>query len=194
MRTRLRDYQPNNTLHITDFLEFVRMHRELGTGITSIRSSSIGIDDAICLMTAHKSKGLEFDTVYVVNSVDSKWGERVRTRSPLISYPENLRITPNANTYDERLRLYFVAMTRAKRQLIMSYSSKAANDKETLPASFLSGTSIPEAAEHPEHSTSTLTTLNEIAWHDRVTNQPTDTMKQLLAPVLETYKLSNTHL
>lgn len=194
LRTRLRDYQPNSTLHITDFLEFIRMHRELGTGITSIRSSSTGIDNAICLMTAHKSKGLEFDTVYVVNSVDSKWGERVRSRSRLITYPENLLITPNANTYDERLRLYFVAMTRAKRQLIMSYSSKAAGDKDTLPASFLAGISTPETREQPEHSIATLTTLNEIAWHDKITDQPGDTMKQLLAPVLETYKLSSTHL
>lgn len=194
LRTHLREYQPNGNLRITDFLEFIRMHRELGTGITSIRSSSTGIDDAVCLMTAHKSKGLEFDTVYIVNSVDTKWGERVRTRSALISYPENLVIRPSSDTYDERLRLYFVAMTRAKRQLFISYSGKAANDKETLPASFLTGTTIPEEVEHPKHSVETLTALNEIAWHDRITEQPTDTMKQLLAPVLEKYKLSSTHL
>lgn len=194
LRARLREYQPNGNLRITDFLEFIRMHRELGTGITSIRSSGTGIDNAVCLMTAHKSKGLEYDTVYIVNSVDSKWGERVRARSALISYPENLVITPNSNTYDERLRLYFVAMTRAKRQLFISYSSKAANDKETLPASFLTGTTITETAEHPEHSIETLTMLNKLAWHDRITDQPTDTMKNLLAPTLENYKLSSTHL
>ncbi len=194
LRTRLRDYQPGSTLRITDFLEFIAMHRELGTGITSIRSSSVGLSDAVNVMTAHKSKGLEFDTVYIVNSVDNKWGERVRSRSPLISYPENLRISPNANTYDERLRLYFVAMTRAKRQLIMSYSAKAANDKETLPASFLADSTTPEITKTPEHSIATLTALNEIAWHDKITEQPTDSMKQLLAPALENYKLSSTHL
>lgn len=194
LRTRLRDYRPNNTLHITDFLEFIHMHRELGTGITSIRSSSASLDDAVSLMTAHKSKGLEFDTVYIVNSVDNKWGERVRSRTPLISYPENLLLSPNANTYDERLRLYFVAMTRAKRQLYMSYSSKAVNDKETLPASFLSGITVPETTETPVHSIATLTMLNEIAWHDTITDRPTDTMKQLLTPILENYKLSSTHL
>ena len=194
LRTRLREYQPNNNLRITDFLEFIRMHHELGTGITSIRSSSSGLDDAVALMTAHKSKGLEYDTVYIINSVDNKWGERVRTRSALISYPENLLIKPHSDSYDERLRLYFVAMTRAKRQLFISYSSKANNDKETLPASFLTGTTIPEKVEHPEHSVATLTTLNELAWHDRITEQPSDTMKQLLSPALETYKLSSTHL
>jgi len=194
LRTRLREYQPNTTLHITDFLEFIRMHHELGTGITSIRSSSTGLDNAVNLMTAHKSKGLEFDTVYIINSVDNKWGERVRSRSPLISYPENLIIKPNSDTYDERLRLYFVAMTRAKRQLFISYSSKAVNGKDTLPASFLVGTTIPEIIEQPQHSIDTLTTLNQLAWHDHITEQPSDSMKQLLAPTLETYKLSSTHL
>lgn len=194
LRTRLREYQPSSVLHSTDFLEFIRMHRELGTGITSIRSSSTGLDNAVNLMTAHKSKGLEYDTVYIINSVDNKWGERVRSRSPLISYPENLLITPNADTYDERLRLYFVAMTRAKRQLFISYSAKAGNDKDTLPASFLAGTSIPETNEQPEHSIAVLTALNEIAWHDTITQVSGDTMKQLLAPVLEKYKLSSTHL
>lgn len=194
LRTRLREYQPHGNLHSTDFLEFIRMHRELGSGITSIRSSSAGIDDAVCLLTAHKSKGLEYDTVYIINSVDSKWGERVRSRSPLISYPENLVIKPNSDTYDERLRLYFVAMTRAKRQLFITYSLAATNSKETLAASFLTGTTIPEKVEHPAHTIETLTALNTLAWHDRITEQPTDTMKRLLDPMLETYKLSSTHL
>lgn len=194
LRTRLREYQPNTTPRITDFLEFTRTHRELGSGITSIRSSSVGIDGAVNLMTAHKSKGLEYDTVYIINSVDSKWGERVRSRSPLISYPENLVIRPNSNSYDERLRLYFVAMTRAKRQLHISYSATDTSGKDTLVASFLTGTTIPEKVEQPEHSIATLTGLNELAWHDHITKQPTDTMKQLLAPVLENYKLSSTHL
>jgi DNA helicase-2/ATP-dependent DNA helicase PcrA len=194
LRTRLREYQPHGNLRSTDFLEFIRMHRELGSGITSIRSSSAGIDDAVCLLTAHKSKGLEYDTVYIINSVDSKWGERVRSRSPLISYPENLVIKPNSDTYDERLRLYFVAMTRAKRQLFITYSLAATNSKETLAASFLTGTTIPEKVEHPAHTIETLTALNTLAWHDRITEQPTDTMKRLLEPMLETYKLSSTHL
>lgn len=194
LRAKLREYQPKNALHITDLLEFIRVHRELGAGITSIRTSSTGLDNAVNLMTAHKSKGLEFDTVYIVNSVDNKWGERVRSRSALISYPENLVIKPNSNSYDERLRLYFVAMTRAKRQLHISYSSLDDSGKNTLPASFLAGTSLLESEEKPAHTTATLTTLNEIAWHDRVTTAPSDTMKDLLAPTLEKYKLSSTHL
>ncbi len=193
LRTKLREYQPGTSPHIADFLEFIRMHRQLGTTITSIRSSSTGLDNAINVMTAHKSKGLEFDTVYLINSVDSMWGERVRSRSRLISFPENLPITPNTDTYDERLRLYYVAMTRAKRELYISYSTHDQNEKDTLAASFLAGTTLEKRSESTVHTIKTLTDLNEIAWHDTLTT-PTDVLRDLLAPTLERYKLSATHL
>ena len=194
LRTKLREYQPNNTLHVQDLLEFIRMYRELNARVTNIRSGSKELDGAVNLLTAHKSKGLEFDTVYIINSVDNRWGERIRSKVPLISYPENLSIRPNANTYDERLRLYFVAMTRAKRQLRISYSTADSKGKETLAAGFLTGTSLAETAIRPEHTISDLLELNQLVWQARVTQNPTVTMKELLAPTLESYKLSATHL
>ncbi|HSW92666.1 MAG TPA: ATP-dependent helicase, partial [Patescibacteria group bacterium] len=193
LRTKLREYRPNDTLHIADMLEFIRMHRELGARIMTIRSG-VSNSDAVHLMTSHKSKGLEFDTVFIINSMDGRWGERVRSRSSLINYPENLRIRPNSNSYNERLRLYFVAMTRAKRQLFISYSATDTSGKDVLPAGFLSGTAINEQVVIPEHSVETLTTLNNLDWQDYITNQPTATMKALLEPTLENYKLSATHL
>lgn len=194
LRTHLRDYKPDTPLHITDFLEFIDTCRELGNGITSIRSSSTSLDNAITLMTVHKAKGLEYDTVYIMNSVDNKWGERVHSHTPSITYPNNLIIRPNSDTYNERLRLYFVAMTRAKRQLHISYSTRDSTGKETLAASFLADTTIPQHTKQPHHTIDTLTALNKLAWHDSITRNPTDTMKQLLAPTLDTYKLSSTHL
>lgn len=194
LRTKLREYQPNNTLHIQDLLEFIRMYRELNARITNIRSGSTELDGAVNLLSAHKSKGLEFDTVHIINSVDNRWGERVKGKAPLISYPENLLIRPNANTYNERLRLYFVAMTRAKRQLHISYSTEDDKGKETLAAGFFTGTSLVESAMRPEHTASDLLALNQLVWQDRITKNPTATMQELLAPTLETYKLSATHL
>ena len=193
LRTKLREYQPNDSLHIPDMLEFIRMHKEHNSRITNIRSSST-LEGAVNLLTAHKSKGLEFDTVYVINSVNSRWGERVRSRVPLISYPENLLIRPNSNTYNERLRLYYVAMTRAKRQLHLSYSGEDEKGKEISFAGFLTGTSLTEKRLEPRRSTVDLLALNQLVWQARITENPTATMKELLAPTLEKYKLSATHL
>lgn len=194
IRTKLRDYRPNDLPHIDDFVEFISMHRQLGSTITSVRGRSTTLDDAVNLMTAHKSKGLEFDTVYVIDSVDAMWGERVRSRSRLISYPANLSIAPNADTYDERLRLYYVAMTRAKRQLKLTFSETDLVGKNSLRAGFLTGTSIDCDEINPKQSVEHLTAQAEVAWHDRITREPTVSMKDLLRPTLERYRLSSTHL
>ena len=193
LRGKLREGAPDGTLLASDFLMLIDIYRQLNIPIVSIRRASETAQNAINLMSAHKSKGLEFDTVYVINSIDSMWGERVRSRSRLINYPENLAISPNADSYDERIRLYFVAMTRAKRQLYLSYARSDDTAKDTLKASFLAGTNLQEIDRQPS-STAALAEQSEIVWHDRLTAPINRTMKELLAPTLENYKLSVTHL
>jgi uvrD/REP helicase len=193
LRSKLREGAPDGTLLASDFLTLIDTYRQLNIPVVSIRRASEAAQHAVNLMSAHKSKGLEFDTVYVINSIDSMWGERVRSRSRLISYPENLAISPNADSYDERIRLYFVAMTRAKRQLYLSYAHSDDTAKDTLKASFLAGTNLQEIDRQP-NSTAALAEQSEIVWHDRLTAPISRTMKELLAPTLENYKLSVTHL
>ena len=193
LRSKLREGAPDSTLLASDFLTLIDTYRQLNIPVVSIRRASEAAQHAVNLMSAHKSKGLEFDTVYVINSIDSMWGERVRSRSRLIGYPENLAISPNADSYDERIRLYFVAMTRAKRQLYLSYARSDDTAKDTLKASFLVGTNLQEIDRQP-NSTAALAEQSEIAWHDHLTAPISRTMKELLAPTLENYKLSVTHL
>ena len=193
LRGKLREGAPDSTLLASDFLTLIDTYRQLNIPVVSIQRASETAQNAINLMSAHKSKGLEFDTVYVINSIDSMWGERVRSRSRLIGYPENLAISPNADSYDERIRLYFVAMTRAKRQLYLSYARSDDTAKDTLKASFLAGTNLQEIDRQPS-STAALAEQSEIVWHNRLTAPINRTMKELLAPTLENYKLSVTHL
>ena len=193
LRGKLREGAPDSTLLASDFLTLIDTYRQLNIPVVSIRRASEAAQHAVNLMSAHKSKGLEFDTVYVINSIDSMWGERVRSRSRLIGYPENLAISPNSDSYDERIRLYFVAMTRAKRQLYLSYARSDDTAKDTLKASFLAGTNLQEIDRQPS-STAALAEQSEMAWHDRLTAPISRTMKELLAPTLENYKLSITHL
>jgi DNA helicase-2/ATP-dependent DNA helicase PcrA len=194
IRTRLNEYQPNDPPTLQTFLEFMRLHRELGSTITSVRPHTDHIDNAIHLMTAHKSKGLEFDTVYITGSIDTNWGERVRSRSRLISYPENLPLAPSGDTFDERLRLFFVAMTRARHHLTISYGTNDQNGKETLPASFLVNDSW--QAIHPEVPTTieNLVESAKLAWYQPLVQPLSAPLRDLLAPTLTRYKLSSTHL
>lgn len=194
IRQRLREYAPDETPTLQSFLEFIRLHRQLDRQITSSRPHGEHLDHAVNLMTAHKSKGLEFDTVYVIGAVDSSWGERVRSRSRLISYPENLPLAPAGDTVDERLRLFFVAMTRSKRRLRISYSVSDLAGKSTQRASFLLGD-----IWNPERITSatTIESLTQGAvmqWYQPVIQPLSQPLRDLLAPKLDVYKLSSTHL
>lgn len=194
IRAKLRDYKPNDTPKLATLIEFIELHRNLGSAITSVRVSATGETTGVNLMTAHKSKGLEFDTVYIMNSIDSKWGERVRNRSRLIGYPENLPLEPAGDTLGERLRLYFVAMTRAKRQLIMSYSTHDDTSKNTAIASFLLGATVSPTVIHAPNDIDTIVQNTEAQWYDRVLTMPATNMRSLLESTLQNYKLSVTHL
>lgn len=194
IRTKLRNYQPNEIPTLQSFLEFIRLHRKLGSPITSIRSESEQVDNAVNLMTAHKSKGLEFDTVFIIGAVDSAWGERVRSRSRLIGYPENLPLAPSGDTLDERLRLFFVAMTRARRQLVISYSTSDDSGKAMLRASFLTGDKWQPETIKPKTTLQDIAHAAELSWYQPLVHPIGASMRELLASQLATYRLSSTHL
>ncbi len=192
IRAKLRDYQGTDTAYLPDLIEFIRLHRRLDTTIVSHRPALDQPDNAINLMTSHKAKGLEFDTVYIVGAVDNTWGERVRSPSSLIGYPANLPLAPVGNTYDERLRLFFVAMTRAKRQLFISYALADDAGKATQLASFLVGDTV--TTWSPKHTIETATAAVELDWYQPLIAVKQTDMKKLLEPTLQHYKLSATHV
>ncbi len=192
LRQKLRDRATDATPTLADFLEFIDLHRSTKTRLTHIRPQASALGGAINLMTAHKSKGLEFPHVFVIGVIDSAWGEKVRSRSRLIRYPANLQLQPAGASYDERLRLFFVAMTRAKTTLTMTYSQTNDAGSDTMIASFLTDhtPAIIPAADTP----ATQLTVAHTDWSTRLSAPTTTALKDLLAPVLETYKLSATHL
>lgn len=192
LRQKLRDRATDATPTLADFLEFIDLHRSTKTRLTHIRPQASALGGAINLMTAHKSKGLEFPHVFVIGAIDSAWGEKVRSRSRLIRYPANLQLQPAGASYDERLRLFFVAMTRAKTTLTMTYSQTNDAGSDTMIASFLTThtpTIIPAA-----DTSATQITVAQTDWSTRLSAPITAKLQDVLAPTLETYKLSVTHL
>ena len=194
IRARLREYYPDTMPTIRTFLDFLRLQREAGGTITSVQPAPGEHADAVNLMTVHKSKGLEFDTVYIIGAIDSAWGERARPRSRLISYPENLPLMPPGDTLDDRLRLFYVAMTRAKTSLRISYATTDDSGKSQLAASFLTGPNwqpiVPAASEAASEQLATA----KLHWYQPLIHTISPSMRELLAPKLEHYKLNATHL
>ena len=194
IRRLLRDYHSDETPHLQTFLEFINLHRDLDRPIMAIRRAGDFITHAVNLMSVHKSKGLEFDTVYIIGAVDSMWGERVRGRSRLIKYPENLPLAPAGDSPDERLRLFFVAMTRAKKHLHISYSLSDSSGKGLTRAGFLLGEQWQATASQHETTLNDAIAAAKLEWYQPVISPLSRTLQDLLRPKLETYKLSSTHL
>lgn len=88
-------------------------------------SVALGQPDAVTLTTAHGSKGLEFDLVYVIDADDGTWHGRRPARSPL---PSNI-LTGTDPDDDDQARLLFVAITRARR-LLWTSSAKGESVRE----------------------------------------------------------------
>ena len=83
-------------------------------------------------------------------------------------------------------------MTRAKNTLTMTYSQTNDSGNDTIIASFLTNhtpTIIP-AIENPTEQIE----IAKTSWSERLTSPIIPELKDLLAPNLETYKLSVTHL
>jgi DNA helicase-2/ATP-dependent DNA helicase PcrA len=92
--------------------------------------------EAVQVMTAHKSKGLEYEVVYIPHATDKTWGSKTAREIfnlPIIRF--DTKDTDMAEE-DER-RLFYVAMTRAKRKLVFSTSTMSISGKEQLLSRFL---------------------------------------------------------
>src|SRR5690606_6003528 len=89
------------------------------------------------LSTIHSAKGLEFDTVFLIQALDGVLPSQYAVKDPA--------------ELDEELRLLYVALTRAERNLFVSYPAvqyrRRAGDFFTSPSRFLER--VPERLLEP---------------------------------------------
>lgn len=210
LRARLREYHKEDGAPLTlpDFIEFVEAHR--ATNLKIINTSPYAsTDDAVQLMTAFKAKGMEFTVVFVLATQDEAWGSKARGQGARISLPPNLRFIRYAGMNDdERLRLLYVAMTRAKSQLYLTSYTQNYGGKTMSRLRYLNETVEPDGTVVspllPADSQRVLpaedgipqpTTELAAFWHQRHLDSLEDTKLQtLLRERLAQYQLSPTHL
>lgn len=192
LRSRIREYRPDQVLTLHDFIEFIDLHHSLNLAINS--TSTYGMQsNAIELLTAHKSKGLEFDDVSVIALNDDVWGEVARGRAGLLKFPHNLTIDSGGDTTDEKLRLLYVALTRAKQTLHLSAHSTLETGKSTALVGYMVDNQI--TINHVDApSAARQLAIEETDWRGSLVNIPTTTREDILQPIIERYKLSATHL
>lgn len=208
LRQRLRDYQPKDatTPTIADFLTFVAAHQAANIKVLNTNPYQES-DNAVELMTAYKAKGQEFEAVFVLALNDEVWGSRAKTQSSRISIPENLRYIRYAGaSEDERLRLVYVAFTRAKSQLYLtnfttSFSGsrlsrlkylQESGDGDSINSPLLPGEK--QTVQHPDITPPNVQDLS-VYWHSRHADGATSPqLKELLAGRLKDFQLSATQV
>lgn len=118
-------------------------------------------DVGVRLMTAHKSKGLEFDTVYITRLVDKHWGNK-RSRSFFHIPVEGLKSLDVEVNEDER-RLLYVALTRARKEVVLTNAHTNYEGGELVPSQFLAelDSSLVEEINHETYRPLTATVHGE---------------------------------
>lgn len=118
---------------LQDFLKYIEVLEAHGIPLQARMRRK---PHTIRLMTAHRSKGLEFQIVFITRVIDGIWGNRrahggiklpIHTLTPQDEMEEN---------EDER-RLFFMALTRAKEEVCVSYPLTREDGREVVPSLFI---------------------------------------------------------
>ncbi|MEM8585245.1 MAG: ATP-dependent DNA helicase [Bacteroidota bacterium] len=92
---------------------------------------------AVQLLTAHSAKGLEFDFVWMYDCVEKQWGLGRSASNQRFKLPLTLTYSGEEDMLEAKRRLFYVAMTRAKQQLVISYASQDSANKPVQAVQFL---------------------------------------------------------
>jgi DNA helicase-2/ATP-dependent DNA helicase PcrA len=124
---------PTLTLHA--FMNRIDLMRREGLVLPLVQVS--GHERGVNLMTCHGSKGLEFTYVFFVGNSSNCW-EKKRKPFSGFSFPDTLFASQSkSNDTEELRRLFYVALTRARRHLSISYSAYNNDGKQLEPSMFV---------------------------------------------------------
>ena len=123
----------NPELSLQEFLDMIEKMRDnqIKLEVNKVVSAKHGAH----FLTAHSSKGLEFEEVFLIGANKKIWDKR-RGGMHHFSYPPDMNADNDVNTEDER-RLFYVGMTRSERQLYMTYALSEENGKELGASQFI---------------------------------------------------------
>lgn len=122
---------------VKGFLNFIRLELEAGDAGELNFNPDAG-PEAVRIMTVHSAKGLEFTCVFVANLVEQRFPSRERKEQ--IEVPQALvrEILPEGDVHlMEERRLFYVALTRAKQNVFLTWADDYGGSTHKKPSKFL---------------------------------------------------------
>ncbi|MDE1191146.1 MAG: ATP-dependent DNA helicase [Arachidicoccus sp.] len=138
----------NPSLDLKQLMKIISLMKDENIAIPIIDIS--GSEKGVNLLTAHGSKGLEFQYVFFAGCVSSVW-EKKRNPNKGYALPDTLFVSvAKEKELEELRRLFYVAVTRAEQYLYISYYRFNTKNKDEEPTRFIAEIQERQAFE-PEH-------------------------------------------
>ena len=143
------------------FLDEFRLEIESGEEGALLNEAELG-PEYVSVMTVHASKGLEFAHVFIVSLVDQRFP--TRPRGDAIPLPDGLvneRLPEGDSHIEEERRLFYVAMTRAKKSLTFTGAESYGGARKKKPSVFFAEAGFePSSMEARSHADLSLLSPN----------------------------------
>ncbi|MFH1193456.1 MAG: ATP-dependent DNA helicase [bacterium] len=166
---KIKDFEKNNEgAGLKDFLNLLELELEAGEAGALPADPDEG-PEMVKILTVHSAKGLEFKYVFIVNLVDKRFPSTERRE--LIELPKKLvkEIVPEGDIHlEEERRLFYVAMTRAKEKLFLTWGKDYGGARLKKPSRFLYEMGLVKSQERK--NTKTLKQEGEIAVQETIQN------------------------
>jgi len=125
----------NPRLNLQELVTIIELMEKEELSLPLVQVS--GSDKGVNLLTAHGSKGLEFEYVFLAGCNASSW-EKKRKPGGGYTLPDTVfGSQPKLSDEEELRRLFYVALTRAEKQLTISYSRYKSDGKALEPSMFI---------------------------------------------------------
>ncbi len=128
----------NASYSLSDFIKYLDLIEEHNVSLG--KNTHVVPEGVVRLMTVHKSKGMEFDYVFVINAFDSHWGNKRKRGARFYlpwEYLDRKTKSDDNNENDDERRLFYVALTRARKNVFITFSNSSQDGREQIVSQFL---------------------------------------------------------
>jgi DNA helicase-2/ATP-dependent DNA helicase PcrA len=125
----------DHTLDLKKFVSVIKMMKaeDIKLPIAQVGGSEKGVN----LLTAHGSKGLEYEHVFIAGCNATYW-EKKKANNRGYALPDTLFLSnAEVDKHEELRRLFYVALTRAEKNLTISYAKFKDDGKEMEASMFI---------------------------------------------------------